>query len=134
MSRTRARACELAADEEPTGVYDVGTEEAYSFDETVAMMDDALGTDVDPVYVECPFDGYVHDTMADASTFRAATGWEPEIDFREGVERVRAPSREADAPRTNEAGKAGPFRTARDCSAVFSLISRGPDSYRCVLC
>ncbi|GAA0512740.1 hypothetical protein SAMN04488066_104211 [Halorubrum aquaticum] len=43
--------------------------------------------------------------MADASTFREATGWEPEIDFREGVERVRASSREADAPGTNEAGR-----------------------------
>ena len=56
--------------------------------------------DIDPVYVECPVDGYLHDTMADASKFREATGWEPEIDFQEGVERVCAPSRETDAPRT----------------------------------
>jgi len=72
-----ARACELAADEEPTGVDDVGTQEAYSVNETLAMMDDALGTDIDPVYVGCPFDGSVHDTMADASKFREATGPEP---------------------------------------------------------
>jgi UDP-glucose 4-epimerase len=96
-----ARACELAADHELTGVYNVGTEEAYSFNETVDMIDDALGTDIDPVYVECRFDGYVHDTMADYSTFHDAIGWEPEIDFREGVERVCVPYREADAPRTN---------------------------------
>jgi len=64
------------------------------------MLDDALGTEVDPVSVGCPVDGCVHDTMADASKFRGATGPEPEIDFLKSVERVRSPSREADAPGT----------------------------------
>ncbi|OTF00910.1 NAD-dependent epimerase/dehydratase family protein [Halorubrum sp. SD612] len=86
-----ARACELAADHELTGVYNVGTEEAYSFNEMVELINDALGTDVGPEYIECPFDGYVHDTMADYSTFREATGWEPEIGFEEGVELVCEP-------------------------------------------
>jgi len=31
---------------------------------------------------------YVHDTMADISKMKAATGWEPEISFEEGLERV----------------------------------------------
>ncbi len=64
------------------------------------MPDDALGTGVEPVSVECPVDGTVHDTMANAPTFRVGTGWEPEIGFAEGVERVCAPSCEADTPRT----------------------------------
>jgi len=89
-----ARACELAADHELTGVYNVGTEEAYSFNEMVAMINDALGTDIDPEYIECPFDGYVHDTMANYSNFHEATGWEPEIDFEDGVERVCEPYRD----------------------------------------
>ena len=86
-----ARACELAADNELTGVYNVGTEEAYSFNEMVEMINDALGTDIDPEYIECPFDGYVHDTMADISKFHEATGWKPQISFEEGVERVCEP-------------------------------------------
>ena len=86
-----ARACELAADHEITGVYNVGTQEAYTFNEMVAMVNDALGTDTDPEYIECPFDGYVHDTMTDYSTFHEATGWEPEIGFEEGVELVCEP-------------------------------------------
>ena len=86
-----ARACELAADHELTGVYNVGTEEAYSFNEMVEMINDTLGTDIDPEYIECPFDGYVHDTMADISKFHEATGWEPQISFEEGVERVCEP-------------------------------------------
>ena len=86
-----ARACELAADHELTGIYNVGTEEAYSFNKMVEMINDALGTDIEPEYIECPFDGYVHDTMADISKFHEATGWEPQISFEEGVERVCEP-------------------------------------------
>ena len=89
-----ARACELAADHDLTGVYNVGTQEAYSFNEMVALINDALGTNVEPEYIECPFDGYVHDTKADYSAFHEATGWEPEIDFEEGVELVCEPYRE----------------------------------------
>ena len=71
-----ARACEFA-DEELTGVYNGGTEETYSFNEMVDLINDALGTDIDPVYVECPVDGSVHDTIADASKFQEAT--KPEL-------------------------------------------------------
>jgi len=49
-----ARACGLAADHELTGVYNVGTEEAYSFNEIVAMINDALGTDIDPEIYRVP--------------------------------------------------------------------------------
>ena len=85
------RACELAADHELTGVYNVGTEESYNFNEMVELINDALGTDIDPEYIECPFDGYIHDTMADISKFHEATGWVPEIGFEDGVERVCEP-------------------------------------------
>jgi UDP-glucose 4-epimerase len=44
----------------------------------VGLINDALGTDVDPAYAECPVDGCVHDTMADASEFREATRPEPQ--------------------------------------------------------
>jgi len=85
------RAMELAAAERLTGVYDVGTGESYSFNEMVAMINEVLGTDVTPAYVECPFDGYVEHTLADASAFRAAAGWEPRVDFEAGVRRVCEP-------------------------------------------
>ena len=85
------RALELAALEELTGVYNVGTGDSYSFNETVELINEALGTDVEPAYVENPLEDYVHDTLADASAFREATGWEPRIDFEDGVRRVCAP-------------------------------------------
>ncbi|QLH83899.1 NAD-dependent epimerase/dehydratase family protein [Halosimplex pelagicum] len=84
------RGLELAADHELTGVYNLGTGEQYSFDHLVDRINEALGTDVEPVYEDNPIpeDVYVHDTMADATKMREATGWEPEISFEEGVERV----------------------------------------------
>jgi UDP-glucose 4-epimerase len=84
------RGLEHAADRELTGVYNLGTGEQYSFNHLVQVLNDELGTDIDPVYEDNPIpeDVYVHDTMADASKMREATGWEPDISFEEGVERV----------------------------------------------
>jgi UDP-glucose 4-epimerase len=82
------RACELAADHELQGIYNVGTEASYSFNEMIALINDELGTDIDPKYIENPLDEYVHDTMADYSKLHEATGWEPTIAFEEGVSRV----------------------------------------------
>ena len=85
------RGIELAADHRLQGIYNLGTGESYSFNEMVELINDALGTDVDPVYIENPLDVYVHDTMADCTKMREATGWEPEIPFEEGVRRVCEP-------------------------------------------
>jgi UDP-glucose 4-epimerase len=92
------RGLEGAADEELNGVYNLGTGEAYSFNTVVEMINDALGTDVEPEYVENPIpaDVYVHDTCADCTKIREATGWKPQIDFEEGIERVCTQYRTAD--------------------------------------
>ena len=81
-----------AADHELTGIYNIGTGEQYSFNTVVDMLNDELGTDVAPEYVENPIPEsvYVHDTMADATKLREATGWDPQIDFAEGLRRVCA--------------------------------------------
>jgi UDP-glucose 4-epimerase len=86
------RGLELAADEELTGIYNLGTGESHSTNTLVAMLNEELRTDVEPEYVENPIPehAYVHDTMADPRKMRAATGWEPEIDFEEGLRRVCA--------------------------------------------
>ena len=82
-----------AAEAELTGIYNVGTGEQYDFETVVEMINDELGTDIQPEYVENPIpeDVYVHDTMADISKFTEATGWEPAISFEEGIERVCEP-------------------------------------------
>jgi UDP-glucose 4-epimerase len=87
------RGLELAADHELTGVYNLGTGDSYSANEVVEMLKEELGSDVEPEHVENPIDDdmFVHDTMADASKMKEATGWEPQISFEEGVEEVCAP-------------------------------------------
>ncbi|MFK8213107.1 NAD-dependent epimerase/dehydratase family protein [Haloferax volcanii] len=85
------RGIELAADHRLQGIYNLGTGESYSFNEMVDMINEALGTDVEPEYVENPLDVYVHDTKADCTKIREATGWEPRITFEEGVRRVCEP-------------------------------------------
>mgnify|MGYP000557278701 CR=1 FL=1 len=84
------RAMELAADHRLDGVYNVGTGEAYSFNTVVECINRELGTDVEPEYVENPIPEsvYVHDTCADPTKLREATGWEPAIGFEEGIRRV----------------------------------------------
>jgi len=80
----------LAAEERLDGIYNLGTAENYSFNTVVEMLNDELDTEIEPEYVENPIpdDVYVHDTMADISKIRADAGWEPEIGFVEGIERV----------------------------------------------
>jgi UDP-glucose 4-epimerase len=84
------RASVLAADAGLHGIYNVGTGERRSFNAVVAAINEALGASVDPEYVENPIPEsvYVHDTCADSSKLRAATGWTPAVDVSEGIERV----------------------------------------------
>ncbi|SNZ06976.1 UDP-glucose 4-epimerase [Natronoarchaeum philippinense] len=79
-----------AAEHDLDGVYNLGTGEAYDFNTVVELLNEELGTAVEPEYVENPIpeDVYVHDTCADASKMHEATGWEPQIDFEEGIRRV----------------------------------------------
>lgn len=86
------RGLELAADHDIDGIYNLGTGESYSLNTLVDRLNEVLGTDVEPEYVDNPIPGdvYVHDTMADTSAMSVATGWKPEISFDEGVQRVCA--------------------------------------------
>jgi UDP-glucose 4-epimerase len=87
------RALELAADNRLSGVYNVGTGRNFSFNEMIEMINDALGTDVEPIYEPIPLKHYNHQQRADASKLREATGWEPDIAFEDGVEMVCKPYR-----------------------------------------
>jgi UDP-glucose 4-epimerase len=84
----------LAAENELDGVYNLGVGNPYTFNEMVGMINDELGTDIDPEYEPVPLDNYVYHTHADASKFKRATGWEPEIPFEEGVSMVCEPYKE----------------------------------------
>ncbi|ESS11733.1 MAG: nucleoside-diphosphate-sugar epimerase [uncultured archaeon A07HR60] len=89
------RATTMAAESRLNGVYNVGTGHRYSFNTVVDMLNETLGTNVEPTYVDNPIpeDIYVGDTNADWSKVSEATGWEPEINFETGIERVCEPYR-----------------------------------------
>lgn len=84
------RGLELAGKHELDGIYNLGTGERYDFNTVVGLLNEALGRSADPTYVESPIPEavYVEDTCADASKIQTATGWSPEIDFYEGIQRV----------------------------------------------
>ncbi len=86
------RAFELAAENELDGVYNVGTGRRVSFNELVEMLNEELGTAIDPEYVENPIpeEVYVHDTCADATKLQDAVGWQPKVSLEEGIKRVCA--------------------------------------------
>lgn len=86
------RGLELAADNRLQGIYNLGTGESYTANTVVSMLAAELGTDIEPEHVENPIDEalFVHDTMADPQKMKEETGWEPEIDFEEGIRRVCA--------------------------------------------
>lgn len=81
---------ELAAEHELTGIYNVGTEETYSFNTVVDMLNNELNRNVGTEYVENPIpdDVYVHDTCADSSKMKKQTGWEPKISLEQGIKQV----------------------------------------------
>ncbi|ODR80600.1 nucleoside-diphosphate sugar epimerase [Haladaptatus sp. W1] len=80
----------LAAEHQLTGVYNLGTGRQISFNDLVDLLNEELGTDIEPEYIDNPIPDsvYVHDTMADYSQMHAETGWEPEIDLEEGINSV----------------------------------------------
>ncbi|MFB6153210.1 MAG: NAD-dependent epimerase/dehydratase family protein [Halodesulfurarchaeum sp.] len=85
------RAIEAVADERLSGVYNVGTGHSTSFNEMIAMLNETLGTDVEPTYEPVPLANYNYEQRADPSKLQAATGWEPAVSFEEGIRRVCAP-------------------------------------------
>jgi UDP-glucose 4-epimerase len=85
------RAMEAVADNRLEGSYNVGTGRNFSFNETVDLLNDALGTDIEPEYEPVPLTNYNYQQRFDISKLRAVTSWEPQVDFETGVETVCAP-------------------------------------------
>ncbi len=80
----------LAAEHGLDGVYNLGTGTRHSFNTVVELINQELGTDVAPKYIENPIPAevYVYDTCADATKIEAETGWEPQVELREGISKV----------------------------------------------
>ncbi|BAM04727.1 NAD-dependent epimerase/dehydratase family protein [Phycisphaera mikurensis] len=68
-----------------SGIYNVGTGEATSFNQVVDALNEALGTDLQPEYFDNPFRFYQDHTQADLAETREALKWKPRFSTAEGI-------------------------------------------------
>ncbi|MDY6766000.1 MAG: SDR family NAD(P)-dependent oxidoreductase [Candidatus Nanohaloarchaea archaeon] len=80
----------IAAAETPVSgeVVNLGTGEETRLDALVDKLNHALGTDIDPKFVENPKDNPVMRTKADNSKAKDLLGWEPQVGIDEGIQRT----------------------------------------------
>jgi len=71
-----------------SGVYNVGTGQARSFQEIVDILQEQMGTSVPCEYIPNPYVGqYQFFTQADIEATRDGLGYEPEVTLEEGIRR-----------------------------------------------
>ncbi len=75
----------LAAGCGQSGIYNVGTGKARSFNELVQILNDVLGTDYQPEYFDCPYPFYQPFTEADLTGAREGLGYKPGYSLEDGV-------------------------------------------------
>ena len=67
-----------------TGIFNVGTGVAYSFNDVIEILNAKLGLETKPVYVENPIGNYVAHTQADVSKMKTL-GFNPRYSLEEGI-------------------------------------------------
>jgi ADP-L-glycero-D-manno-heptose 6-epimerase len=68
-----------------SGIYNLGSGEARSFNDLVQILNNVLGTNFEPEYIDNPHAHYQNFTQADLTKVREALGYEPRFSFEEGV-------------------------------------------------
>ena len=68
-----------------SGIYNLGSGQARSFNELVQILNSSLGTGFEPEYIENPHAHYQNFTQADLSNVRQAIGYEPQFPLEAGV-------------------------------------------------
>lgn len=68
-----------------SGIYNLGAGQARSFNELVQILNQSLGTNFEPEYIENPHAHYQNFTQADLSAVREALQYEPRYPLEAGV-------------------------------------------------
>ncbi|KUK43262.1 MAG: NAD-dependent epimerase/dehydratase [Methanothrix harundinacea] len=82
------RALRLAMSSDYHGILNVGTGKSYSFNDVVGMLNEMMGTDLQPEYTENPIKNYVMHTLADTSRAKEVLGFEARYNLQEGIEKL----------------------------------------------
>ena len=74
-----------ALDAYQSGIYNLGSGKAHSFNELVAVLNKSLGTSLEPEYIDNPHAHYQNFTEADLNKIRGALGYKPQFTLETGV-------------------------------------------------
>jgi ADP-L-glycero-D-manno-heptose 6-epimerase len=74
-----------ALDAQASGIYNLGSGQARSFNELVDVLNKCLGTNFQPDYIDNPHAHYQNFTQADLANARSALGYEPRFPLEGGV-------------------------------------------------
>ncbi len=77
--------CLRAFKAKQSGIYNLGSGRARSFNELVQILNRSLGTNFEPEYIENPHAHYQNFTQADLTNAQRELGYEPQFSFEEGV-------------------------------------------------
>src|SRR5437773_142738 len=72
-------------DAQTSGIFNLGSGRARSFNELVAVLNKCLGTNFQPDYIDNPHTHYQNFTQADLTNARSALGYKPQFPLEEGV-------------------------------------------------
>jgi ADP-L-glycero-D-manno-heptose 6-epimerase len=75
----------LALDASESGIYNLGTGQARSFNELVDILNKCLGTNFQPDYIDNPHAHYQNFTEADLNKVCSALGYQPQFPLEDGV-------------------------------------------------
>lgn len=70
--------------------YNIGTGSEHSFNEMIRIINEELGTHVEPRYIRNPLKNYVQETLADTGKIQREIGWNASTSLREGIRRLVA--------------------------------------------
>ncbi len=74
-----------ALEAKESGIYNLGSGQARSFNQLIAILNKALGTTFEPEYFDNPHAHYQPHTEADLTSVRKTLGYEPEFPLEKGV-------------------------------------------------
>lgn len=75
----------LAMNSAKSGVFNTGSGEASSFNEVIEQLNRALGTSLEPEYIDNPFPFFQPYTRADLTRSTSELGYEPKYNLEDGI-------------------------------------------------
>lgn len=68
-----------------SGIFNIGTGRATTFNEIVQNLNEVLGTNLEPEYIENPYKHYQEHTEADLSKAKEVLSYQPEYNIKKGI-------------------------------------------------